>query len=1067
MSVNFNACSNPTSKNIHNVLPFSSIAVLAELPFHSVDDEDFFNCVLFPSNNQPIICHEDIVNNSFQLNNPTDPLNSELNEQETKDCLYYLADEFNEKINEHPIEFSTIHFNSRSMTKNFDQITAYLSSISHNFSAIALTETWLSPDNESLFCLDGYNFVNKNRLTGKGGGVGLFLRNELDYIIRNDLNSDFSTCETVFVEINVPKGQNVIVGVLYRPPKSNVDNYLTYFDSLLKRLSKENKQIYLLGDYNLDLLKVNSNKVLSIMNIISLYGFYVQINIPTRISKTSATLIDNILANTNELQSGVLYSSITDHLPVFCFKKGCSKSYNNQTCTYRKLTPSAIENFKKDLYRADWNECYKSDDVDSAYNSFIALFLDLYNKHFPLVTMKRKKKNKRPWVTKKILKMIKKKNKLYKKFCTSRLASDERKFKIFRNNLITTLRTSKQEYYKSILKMNKNNIKKTWQTINKLLGKKKSTIPSSFNDNGQTYTDPKDIANKFNEYFINIGKLTSHSIPRSVKSFKYYCNIKNVKSFFVSPVLASEILDVSKSLRVNASSGVDDISCKVVKQVIHAIVLPLVHICNLSFVTGKVPLKLKESKVIPVFKNKDPSKFENYRPISILPCFSKILERLMYNRLYRFLTLNNLLSNSQFGFRSKHSCEHVLIKACERILKSFKDKQFIIGVFLDLSKAFDTMDHSILLTKLKLYGVRGVAYEWFSDYLSNRNQHTYLNNVSSETSNITIGVPQGSILGPLLFLLYINDLPKSSNVLSFYQFADDTSIFYSSNNQNHTFTVLNDELANVSDWLKANKLSLNIRKTKWVNFNRNPNRGNSINKNNENSNSEIYDNTINVDSNLYIDNNLITQCSSTNFLGVTINKTLTWKDHIDNILLKTSRNVGLIWRLRNSLHKENLITLYNSLVLPYLNYCNTVWATNAKQSELERVFKIQKKCLRIATHSHYLAPSAPLFSDQSLLNIFDINKLELATFMFKFKNDVLPESFNNLFRLNSQIHNYNTRSSNKFHLWSVTSQNDVQSITHTGPRIWNTIPDNLTQLRFLSAFKREYKFHLLKQYLPP
>ena len=365
-----------------------------------------------------------------------------------QDCLYYLADKFNEKINEHPIEFSTIHFNSRSMTKNFDQITAYLSSISHNFSAIALTETWLSPDNESLFCLDGYNFVNKNRLTGKGGGVGLFLRNELDYIIRNDLNSDFSTCETVFVEINVPKGQNVIVGVLYRPPKSNVDNYLTYFDSLLKRLSKENKQIYLLGDYNLDLLKVNSNKVLSIMNIISLYGFYVQINIPTRISKTSATLIDNILANTNELQSGVLYSSITDHLPVFCFKKVCSKSYNNQTCTYRKLTPSAIENFKKDLYRADWNECYKSDDVDSAYNSFIALFLDLYNKHFPLVTMKRKKKNKRPWVTKKILKMIKKKNKLYKKFCTSRLASDERKFKIFRNNLITTLRTSKQEYYK-------------------------------------------------------------------------------------------------------------------------------------------------------------------------------------------------------------------------------------------------------------------------------------------------------------------------------------------------------------------------------------------------------------------------------------------------------------------------------------------------------------------------------------------------------------------------------------------------------------------------------------------
>ena len=172
MSVNCNACSNPVTNTIHTVPPYST---LAELPFHSVDDDEFVNYVLFPISNQPIICHEDIVNTSLQLNNPNDPLDPDLqNEQETKDCFYHLEDEFNEKINEDPVEFSTIHFNSRSMTKNFDQITAYLSSLSHNFSAIALTETWLSPNNESLFCLDGYEFVNKNRTTGKGEGLGCF-----------------------------------------------------------------------------------------------------------------------------------------------------------------------------------------------------------------------------------------------------------------------------------------------------------------------------------------------------------------------------------------------------------------------------------------------------------------------------------------------------------------------------------------------------------------------------------------------------------------------------------------------------------------------------------------------------------------------------------------------------------------------------------------------------------------------------------------------------------------------------------------------------------------------------
>ena len=552
------------------------------------------------------------------------------------------------------------------MCKNFDHISAYLSTFSNQFSAIAISETWLTPETEALFSLDGYQFINKNRIEGRGGGVGMFLKNECNFKIRADLNPTCDSCETIFADIDVPRGKNIVVGVVYRPPKSNLEQFLYYLENLLNKLSKENKQIYILGDYNIDLLKVKSCKVNSVMNIIALNGFYIQINLPTRITSTCASLIDNILTNNCDVIPGILYSPITDHMPIFCYKKGARNFVKSSTFTYRKISDQSINSFKNELNRLDWHDVYESNNVNSAYDIFIKIFKNLYDKHFPIVERKLKRRRRKPWVTNFILKMIKKKNKLYKKFCNSRLRSDERKFKLFRNKVINELRKSRQNYYQEILQHNKNNIKRTWQTINELIGKKKDRFPSSFQDNGEIFTDPVDISNKFNEYFVNIGESFSRKIPRSMKSHQHYCKINHANSLFLSPVDICEVIKVSKSLRSNASSGVDDISNKVVKRVINAIVLPLVHIFNLSFSSGKVPLKLKQSKVVPVFKNNDPAKFTNYRPISLLPCFSKILERLMYNRLYNFFIINKLLNNSQFGFRANHSCEHMLLQVQQK-----------------------------------------------------------------------------------------------------------------------------------------------------------------------------------------------------------------------------------------------------------------------------------------------------------------------------------------------------------------------------------------------------------------
>ena len=501
---------------------------------------------------------------------------------------------------------------------------------------------------------------------------------------------------------------------------------------------------------------------------------------------------------------------------------------------------------------------------------------------------------------------------------------------------------------------------------------------------------------------------------------------------------------ICSSLNAYKACGPDDVSPRVVKESIHCFVQPLLHVFNLSFRTGIVPKKLKIAKVIPLYKKNKHDCVENYRPIALLSIFSKILEKLMHKRLYDFLIHFDLLIPQQFGFRPKYSTSLSVINFTDYISTQLDNGNICCGLFMDLSKAFDTIDHHILLKKLFHYGVRGIPLQWFESYLSHRQQYVMIDGVPSSRLEVNLGVPQGSVLGPLLFLIYVNDVVNCSDLLTFSLFADDTVALYSHKNTQILSSVMNKELKHLSEWFKCNKLFLNFSKTKYILFR---SRNKIININ---------------DYMIEIENNVIERSDKINFLGVTIHEFLHWKYHINTVSSKVSRSIGTLCKLKSFLPLYILKHLYNTLILPHFNYCNEIWG-NAFNTHLQKLFILQKRAVRLITNSTCRTSSNQLFLKLKILPIFDLIRLNVLIFMYKFHMDLLPSMFNNMFHTNASVHQYPTRSCNDLRppLARLTLRKHL--IRSIGVKEWNSISLDLKSSSTLTRFKRLYKINVFEK----
>jgi len=476
-----------------------------------------------------------------------------------------------------------------------------------------------------------------------------------------------------------------------------------------------------------------------------------------------------------------------------------------------------------------------------------------------------------------------------------------------------------------------------------------------------------------------------------------------------------------------------------IKQVIGSIAEPLALVCNTSFDTGRVPDLLKIAQICPIFKKGEKNNIQNYRPISILPTFSKIIEKLVNIRLLNYINKFNILNDCQFGFRPGFSTTMALLKFLDKVTEAIDKKLFVIGIYIDLQKAFDTVNHNILLKKLKFYGIRGKSFEWFQDYLHNRTQYTNFKNNISDCKPVTCGVPQGSILGPLLFILYINDLCNCSEILNFILFADDTNSLYINDTFAELIRIVNIELAHLHTWFLANKLTLNVDKCNYMIF------GSKI------KDCESPDISIN--------NIKLNRVTSTKFLGIYIDDKLTWNVHISELSKTVARKLGIMNKAKSCLPKKLLLTLYHSLIYPHLSYGIVVWGSVSEQ-KLNSLFVKQKRAVRIITSSKYNTPSSPLFLELNILKLSDIYKLQVLQIVYKFTNKLYSTSvvdFFSCFNFTSVLKYHNTRCTT-LNLNKSIARTEVRNLTiaFAGPRLWNQLDEVVKTLPSISSFKNGF-----------
>ena len=922
--------------------------------------------------------------------------------------------------------FKLVHLNIRSLVKKMDQIRLMLAN-SH-IDVLTFSETWLKPYlNTKLVELAGYKIIRLDRGTDsgkrvkkRGGGLITYIKQKHASNLESldALNISNEHIEAQWIYVHRPSCKNVVVCNMYRPPTGNLSKAIAYLDNSLKSFNLSKTDIFLLGDMNVNYKNKKSPAYKRLNFFAKSNGLIQCIDTTTRVTEKSKSIIDLILTNSKFIKSsGSLDHHISDHQPIYIIhKKGRDNrpTVEFQGRSYRNFDKIV---FQEKLSQVNWTDFFSIGEVNEAWQFLFDQINIILDQMCPIKSFKIK--NYRPdWMTRELIEQINDRDYFYKK---AKRTNDKDLWniaKFLRNNTNASIRQAKRDFVLNELKQNESNPKKFWKMIRTVLPTGKEGLNNDIMlKDGDNKVERNKVATFINDFFINVGKLNKDlepSVGKVTDCMELECDLS---PFSLLKVTEQEVWRVVKSINISKSSGLDNINSFVIKETFTFLKSEITHMYNLSIRTAKFPDTWKKALVVPIPKKGNLTRVQNYRPISLLPLPGKILEKLVHQLLSAYLENNSLLAKEQHGFRRNHSTVHSIAQLTNYVSKKMDNKLPTLAVFIDFKKAFDCVQHPVLLEKLKALNLDESVINWIRDYLTHRQQRVYANDTYSDFQNISQGVPQGSVLGPLFYIIYANDLSKIVKNCEMALYADDTVLYTSNKNVDVSVHKLQEDINSLSHWCSRNGIMANTEKTKVMVFGSN----NSLAKVPP---FEVKFGSVPLQS-----------VTSYTYLGISLDCSLTYNLYVSKIISSVTSKLKQFRRMRGFLNTRAALMVYKGMLLPILEY-GDIFLLGASVLNRKRLQILQNKCLRCALNKDTETSIEELHRIAKLSRLKYRREQHVLNYMY----DCAQDRGNHKATSKSSI---KTRSSKKLLLKSKRPHTEKfkKSLAYVGVKKWNGLSE--------------------------
>lgn len=821
--------------------------------------------------------------------------------------------------------------------------------------------------------------------------------------------------------IVLPKNGFIVLSI-YRPPLGNFDGFYNVMEDILLSLSSLRKTystVSLCGDFNLNFKNTTDNKVRSLIDLFSSFGLQQTIHEPTRIGITSASIIDNIFVKSTILfESHISKNGLSDHFGQEIHFEN-KIQHQIQKKRTRIVTSKCLEKIRLRLWNVNWNEIFQDQNTNKCLYLLVNIISGIYNEICPEKLICISNKIQPLWLNNEIKNKCAVKRQLYEGVLNGKIPNQLYKNYCKYLNMIIDQR--KRDCNTNYILRSQNKIKATWEIVNSITTNTKKQNFDLISLCEHYDKSCEQMLDHVNLFYANLGQASTRG-----KNHMNHIRV-NERSMVVHNTTATEVYNIIYTLKDTSTQGADGLSTRLIKHCADTLCIPLSFIINECFENCSFPDYLKTALIKPIFKQGDQNDIQNYRPIAIIPVLAKIVEKAILSRMVNFAESCRLLTNYQNAYIQGRSTTRAIYMMIRTITISLSEKKEVAGVYLDLSKAFNSVDHDILLHKLEKMGYRGEINKLIRSYLKDRLQCTVADyngkDMRSKWRRVNCGVPQGSILGPFLFLLYINDLPEISKYF-INMFADDTSVIIAEPNISLLTGQIMNTMSELNNWFQNNNLNLNVDKTHMLKF--------ALQKS-----ETISINFGNVD---------LVSTEHTKFLGLELDNLLNWKEHVDILTKKLS---GMIYALRvvsTQVRTEAAMAAYHAYVASRLSYGIVFWGNSV---EAARIFVLQKSCIRSIFGLKKRESCSVTFKQNNILTLPGLYIFECACFARKHYNELLVEY--------ESTHDYNTREFVKstLRIPQATSARIHKSATIQILKIYNYLPQS-----YKSASLRLFKCKL-------